>query len=193
MIDVLVVDDDFRVAEINAEYVGQGSRIPGRRPRAQCRPGPGRRAAAAPSTWSCSTTTCPDQTGLELVHRMREQRPRHRRHHDHGGQRRGDRAGRDAPGRPALPGQAVHLRRRCAPAWTPTPPCAAPSTASAAGARPARSRSTGSSAPCAPPPAPSPAGLPKRPLRTDHGPDLRGAAPRRTARCRPTRWPPRRA
>ncbi|MEU6809409.1 response regulator [Streptomyces sp. NPDC046831] len=72
MIDVLVVDDDFRVAEINAKYVGK---VPGFRV-----------AARAHSAAQALTAVqgggidlvlldhyLPDRTGLELVHRMREQ------------------------------------------------------------------------------------------------------------------------
>lgn len=57
MIDVLVVDDDFRVAEINAKYVGK---VPGFRVAARAHSAAQALAAvgAAPSTWSCWTTTC---------------------------------------------------------------------------------------------------------------------------------------
>ncbi|MFF7643144.1 response regulator [Streptomyces canus] len=72
MIDVLVVDDDFRVAEINAKYVGK---VPGFRVAARAH-------SAAQALASVQRGTIdlvlldhylPDQTGLELVHRMREQ------------------------------------------------------------------------------------------------------------------------
>lgn len=72
MIDVLVVDDDFRVAEINAKYVGK---VPGFRVAARAH-------SAAQGLASVQRGTIdlvlldhylPDQTGLELVHRMREQ------------------------------------------------------------------------------------------------------------------------
>ncbi|GHE91636.1 response regulator [Streptomyces spiralis] len=72
MIDVLVVDDDFRVAEINAKYVGK---VPGFRVTA--------RAHSAAQALTCVQRGgidlvlldhyLPDRTGLELVHRMREQ------------------------------------------------------------------------------------------------------------------------
>ncbi|GGQ95304.1 MULTISPECIES: response regulator [Streptomyces] len=72
MIDVLVVDDDFRVAEINAKYVGK---VPGFRVAA--------RAHSAAQALACVQRGridlvlldhyLPDGTGLELVHRMRDQ------------------------------------------------------------------------------------------------------------------------
>ncbi|MER5583835.1 response regulator [Streptomyces asoensis] len=72
MIDVLVVDDDFRVAEINAKYVGK---VPGFRVAA--------RAHSAAQALACVQRGSidlvlldhylPDGTGLELVHRMRDQ------------------------------------------------------------------------------------------------------------------------
>ncbi|MBR8639290.1 response regulator [Streptomyces tuirus] len=72
MIDVLVVDDDFRVAEINAKYVG---RVPGFRVAARAH-----NAAQALATVQRGGIDLvlldhylPDGTGLELVHRMREQ------------------------------------------------------------------------------------------------------------------------
>lgn len=72
MIDVLVVDDDFRVAEINAKYVGK---VPGFRVADRAHS-----AAQALSAVQSGTIDLvlldhylPDQTGLELVHRMREQ------------------------------------------------------------------------------------------------------------------------
>jgi response regulator of citrate/malate metabolism len=71
MIDVLVVDDDFRVAEINAKYVGK---VPGFRVRARAHS-----AAQALATVEREPIELvlldyylPDRTGLELVHRMRE-------------------------------------------------------------------------------------------------------------------------
>ncbi|WP_328751044.1 response regulator [Streptomyces sp. NBC_00285] len=72
MIDVLVVDDDFRVAEINAKYVGK---VPGFRVASRAHS-----AAQALAIVQCGTIDLvlldhylPDQTGLELIHRMREQ------------------------------------------------------------------------------------------------------------------------
>jgi response regulator of citrate/malate metabolism len=72
MIDVLVVDDDFRVAEINAKYVGK---VPGFRVTARAH-----NAAQALATVERGTVDLvlldhylPDRTGLDLVHRMREQ------------------------------------------------------------------------------------------------------------------------
>ncbi|WP_225101001.1 response regulator [Streptomyces sp. CoH27] len=72
MIDVLVVDDDFRVAEINAKYVGK---VPGFRVTARAHS-----AAQALSTVQRGSVDLvlldhylPDGTGLDLVHRMREQ------------------------------------------------------------------------------------------------------------------------
>lgn len=72
MIDVLVVDDDFRVAEINAKYVGK---VPGFRVAARAHS-----AAQALGTIERGTIDLvlldhylPDQTGLQLIHRMREQ------------------------------------------------------------------------------------------------------------------------
>ncbi|MFF9128201.1 response regulator [Streptomyces sp. NPDC014889] len=72
MIDVLVVDDDFRVAEINAKYV---EKVPGFRVAARAHS-----AAQALSTVQRGGIDLvlldhylPDRTGLELVHRMREQ------------------------------------------------------------------------------------------------------------------------
>ncbi|MFB7334215.1 response regulator [Streptomyces adustus] len=72
MIDVMVVDDDFRVAEINARYVGK---VPGFRVAA--------RAHSAAQALATVEQGCidlvlldhylPDRTGLQLVHRMREQ------------------------------------------------------------------------------------------------------------------------
>ncbi|MBL1085162.1 response regulator [Streptomyces actinomycinicus] len=72
MIDVLVVDDDFRVAEINAKYVGKvpGFRVTGRAHSAA-------QALAAVERGTIDLVLLdhylPDQTGLQLVHRMREQ------------------------------------------------------------------------------------------------------------------------
>lgn len=72
MIDVLVVDDDFRVAEINARYVG---RVPGFRVAARAHSAA--QALAAVERASVDLVLLdhylPDLTGLELVHRMREQ------------------------------------------------------------------------------------------------------------------------
>ncbi|WP_055532386.1 response regulator [Streptomyces graminilatus] len=72
MIDVLVVDDDLRVAEINARYVG---RVPGFRVAARAHS-----AAQALDVVQRGTIDLvlldhylPDRTGLELVHDMREQ------------------------------------------------------------------------------------------------------------------------
>ncbi|MFF5983109.1 response regulator [Streptomyces olindensis] len=72
MIDVLVVDDDFRVAEINAKYVGK---VPGFRVAARAH------SAAQALAWvqrggidlMLLDHYLPDRTGLELVHRMRDQ------------------------------------------------------------------------------------------------------------------------
>ena len=69
MIDVLVVDDDIRVARDQRGLRGEGPRLPRRRPGPSGRRGPGHAWSAAPWTWSCSTTTCPDETGLDLVRR----------------------------------------------------------------------------------------------------------------------------
>lgn len=71
MIDVLVVDDDFRVAEINAKYVG---RVPGFRVAALAHSAAQALAAVerAPVDLILLDHYLPDQTGLELVHRMRE-------------------------------------------------------------------------------------------------------------------------
>src|SRR3954463_15436282 len=72
MIDVLVVDDDFRVAEINAKYVGK---VPGFRVAARAHSAA--QALAAVERGAIDLVLLdhylPDQTGLELVHRMREQ------------------------------------------------------------------------------------------------------------------------
>jgi response regulator of citrate/malate metabolism len=72
MIDVLVVDDDFRVAEINAKYV---EKVPGFR--AAARAHSAAQALAAVARGSIDLVLLdhylPDQTGLELLHRMREQ------------------------------------------------------------------------------------------------------------------------
>src|SRR6478609_7699354 len=71
MIDVLVVDDDFRVAEINAAYV---ARIPGFRVTARAHT-----AAQALATLERMHIDLvlldhylPDETGLTLVRRMRQ-------------------------------------------------------------------------------------------------------------------------
>ncbi len=71
MIDVLVVDDDFRVAEINAKYVGK---VPGFRVAARAHNAAQALAAVerAPIDLVLLDHYLPDQTGLELVHRMRE-------------------------------------------------------------------------------------------------------------------------
>ena len=72
MIDVLVVDDDFRVAEINAKYVGK---VPGFRVAARAHSAA--QALAALERGAIDLVLLdhylPDRTGLELVHRMREQ------------------------------------------------------------------------------------------------------------------------
>ncbi|GAA1373267.1 response regulator [Streptomyces beijiangensis] len=71
MIDVLVVDDDFRVAEINAAYVGK---VPGFRVAARAHS-----AAQAMATLEREHIDLvlldhylPDETGLSLVRRMRQ-------------------------------------------------------------------------------------------------------------------------
>ncbi|MFR0356760.1 response regulator [Streptomyces sediminimaris] len=72
MIDVLVVDDDFRVAEINAKYVGK---VPGFRVADRAHSA----AQALDSVQRGGIDLVlldhylPDRTGLELVHRMRDQ------------------------------------------------------------------------------------------------------------------------
>ncbi|MHB9858543.1 response regulator [Streptomyces sp. YIM S03343] len=72
MIDVLVVDDDFRVAEINAKYVGK---VPGFRVAARAHSAA--QALTAVQRGGIDLVLLdhylPDQTGLELVHRLREQ------------------------------------------------------------------------------------------------------------------------
>ncbi|MFD6296564.1 response regulator [Streptomyces sp. NPDC060235] len=72
MIDVLVVDDDFRVAEINARYVGK---VPGFRVIARAHSAAQALAAVerTPVDLVLLDHYLPDLTGLELVHRMREQ------------------------------------------------------------------------------------------------------------------------
>jgi response regulator of citrate/malate metabolism len=72
MIDVLVVDDDLRVAEINAKYVG---RVDGFRVAARAHNAAQALAAVQQGTIDLVLLDhyLPDQTGLELVHRMREQ------------------------------------------------------------------------------------------------------------------------
>jgi len=72
MIDVLVVDDDFRVAEINAKYVGK---VPGFRVAARAHSAAQALASVqrGPIDLVLLDHYLPDQTGLELVHRMREQ------------------------------------------------------------------------------------------------------------------------
>ncbi|MEU4149534.1 MULTISPECIES: response regulator [unclassified Streptomyces] len=71
MIDVLVVDDDYRVAEINAKYVGK---VPGFRVTARAHNAA--QALAAVERGSVDLVLLdhylPDGTGLELVHRMRQ-------------------------------------------------------------------------------------------------------------------------
>ncbi|MDF3298340.1 response regulator [Streptomyces tropicalis] len=72
MIDVLVVDDDFRVAEINAKYV---EKVPGFRVTARAHSAA--QALAAVERGRIDLVLLdhylPDRTGLDLVHRMREQ------------------------------------------------------------------------------------------------------------------------
>ncbi|MER6567680.1 response regulator [Streptomyces sp. NPDC001093] len=72
MIDVLVVDDDFRVAEINAKYVGK---VPGFRVTARAHSAAQALAAVERGTIDLVLLDhyLPDRTGLDLVHRMREQ------------------------------------------------------------------------------------------------------------------------
>ncbi len=71
MIDVLVVDDDFRVAEINAAYVGK---VPGFRVVARAHSAA--QALAALERHRIDLVLLdhflPDETGLSLVRRMRE-------------------------------------------------------------------------------------------------------------------------
>ncbi|NGO42567.1 response regulator [Streptomyces ureilyticus] len=71
MIDVLVVDDDFRVAEINAQYVGK---VPGFRVTARAHTAAQALATVArePVDLVLLDHYLPDRTGLELVQRMRE-------------------------------------------------------------------------------------------------------------------------
>ena len=71
MIDVLVVDDDFRVAEINAKYV---AKVPGFRVSAHAHSGAQALAAVARSSVDLVLLDhyLPDRTGLEVVHSMRE-------------------------------------------------------------------------------------------------------------------------
>ncbi|MGW0971089.1 response regulator [Streptomyces sp. NPDC002516] len=71
MIDVLVVDDDFRVAEINARYV---SKVPGFQVAARAHSAAQALAAIerAPVDLVLLDHYLPDRTGLELVHQMRE-------------------------------------------------------------------------------------------------------------------------
>lgn len=62
MIEVLVVDDDIRVAKVNAAYV---ARVPGFRVTAQAHSAAEALATieeAGPWTWCCWTTTCPTAT-----------------------------------------------------------------------------------------------------------------------------------
>ncbi|GHE06771.1 response regulator [Streptomyces alanosinicus] len=72
MIDVLVVDDDFRVAEINAKYV---AKVPGFRVTARAHSAAQALAAVERGTIDLVLLDhyLPDRTGLDLVHRMREQ------------------------------------------------------------------------------------------------------------------------
>ncbi|PAZ14744.1 two-component system response regulator [Streptomyces sp. SA15] len=72
MIDVLVVDDDFRIAEINAKYV---RRVPAFQVTARAHSTAQALAAVQRGTIDLMLLDhfLPDQTGLELVHRMREQ------------------------------------------------------------------------------------------------------------------------
>ncbi|MFF7372164.1 response regulator [Streptomyces tricolor] len=72
MIDVLVVDDDVRVAEINAQYVGK---VPGFRVAARAHSAAQALAAVerGPVDLVLLDHYLPDRTGLDLVHRMREQ------------------------------------------------------------------------------------------------------------------------
>ncbi|WP_181795006.1 response regulator [Streptomyces sp. WELS2] len=72
MIDVLVVDDDFRVAEINAAYVGK---VPGFRVTARAHTAAQALTAVEHGTIDLVLLDLylPDGTGLELVHRLREQ------------------------------------------------------------------------------------------------------------------------
>ncbi|WP_324785130.1 response regulator [Streptomyces sp. H51] len=72
MIDVLVVDDDFRVAEINARYV---AKVPGFRVAARAHSAAQALATVqrGPIDLVLLDHYLPDQTGLELAHRMREQ------------------------------------------------------------------------------------------------------------------------
>ena len=75
MIDVLVVDDDFRVAEINATYV---AKVPGFRVAARAHSAAQalrQLQRAARSTWSCSTTTCPTGPASTLVQQHAAARP----------------------------------------------------------------------------------------------------------------------
>ncbi|MFF8945535.1 response regulator [Streptomyces sp. NPDC014864] len=72
MIDVLVVDDDFRVAEINAKYVGK---VPGFRVTARAHSAA--QALTAVQRGGIDLVLLdhylPDRTGLQLVHHLREQ------------------------------------------------------------------------------------------------------------------------
>ena len=71
MIDVLVVDDDFRVAEINAKFVGK---VPGFRVAARAHSAAQALDAAGrkPVDLILLDHYLPDRTGLELVQQMRE-------------------------------------------------------------------------------------------------------------------------
>ncbi|MDR3079453.1 MAG: response regulator [Streptomyces sp.] len=71
MIDILIVDDDFRVAEINAKYV---EKVPGFRVAARAHSATQALATVARTRIDLVLLDhyLPDQTGLELVHRMRE-------------------------------------------------------------------------------------------------------------------------
>ncbi|UIX30291.1 response regulator [Streptomyces sp. GQFP] len=72
MIDVLVVDDDLRVAEINTKYV---EKVPGFRVAARAHNAAEALAAVQRGTIDLVLLDhyLPDRTGLELVHLMREQ------------------------------------------------------------------------------------------------------------------------
>ncbi|MDQ0583932.1 response regulator [Streptomyces rishiriensis] len=72
MIDVLVVDDDFRVAEINAKYVGK---VPGFRVAARAHSAAQALGAIerGPIDLVLLDHYLPDQTGLQLIHHLREQ------------------------------------------------------------------------------------------------------------------------
>ena len=152
MIDVLVVDDDFRVAEINAEYVGK---VPGFRVAARAHSAAQALATVerGPIDLMLLDHYLPDQTGLEVVHRMRQ--------HGHPTDVIMVTAARDvatvqrgdAPRRAAVPGQAVHLRRTAHQAGLVRR--AAPHRRRVGGRGPTRRRWTGCSARWRRPPAPN--------------------------------------